>query len=150
MDHHQPVDESVRAIIAKRLRGLTTFYESQQNCKRKTVVTVAWGRWDGGLQEIGHWVNGPLHRDPTRCSNQVGGCGCIHSEVRAVCDMLRSLVHMRKERTIIGVTYSPCTPCANLIMASYLTEEIYWLIDTEHDMRGIEILQHLGTAERIG
>lgn len=35
-------------------------------------------------------------------------------------------------------------------MASYLTEEIYWLIDTEHDMRGIEILQHLGTAERIG
>lgn len=136
--------------IGCRVYGLTRKYEAEQNCKRKTVVTVAYRRVSGGVQEIGHWVNHPIDDDPTRCTDEVGGCGCLHSEPQAICAILRAGFHFKPEPIILAVTYSPCTPCANIIAMSLAVHEVYWLEDTRHDMRGIEILkQTVKKAERI-
>lgn len=71
----------------------------------------------------------------THCTNERGNCGCVHAEVRAV------LWAMRDGRDIVLLqNYSPCSNCANLIVESQAVLGVYWKIDTEHDMRGIEIL----------
>lgn len=144
------LDQSTLQMIGRKVHGLTRHYEKEQNCKRKTVVTVAFRRWNGGVHELSHWVNGPLFGDPTRCTDQVGGCGCLHSEVQAICALLRGGYHLQPGELILAVTYSPCTPCAHVIGASQAIRQIYWLEDTAHDMRGIDILfETLGKAEKI-
>ena len=142
--------DGVMRIMALRVHALTRKYEEEQKCRRKTVVTIAYKRMNGGIFEIGHWVNRPLFDDPTRCTNDVGGCGCLHSEPQAICSLLRTGYHIQPSPVILAVTYSPCTPCANIISASLAISEVYWLQDTEHDLRGINILGlSCSRAERI-
>jgi len=114
-------------------------------CRRKAVCTslVLW------KDTTVNFYNGPLNDDPKRCSNQVGGCGCIHSEFRAMVWLLEQAPLMDVPRATILVTYSPCTSCANLIvLCKDYVDGVYWLYDTEHDMRGIEILQAGGLTAR--
>jgi deoxycytidylate deaminase len=74
------------------------------------------------------------------CTNERGNCGCVHAEVRAVLAATR-----RHEDILLLQNYSPCTNCANLIVESQVVLGVYWLIDTDHDMRGIDIL-HRGNV----
>jgi len=128
-------------MLGRRVSTLTKKYEGEQNCKRKTVVAIAFKKMNGGVQEIAHWVNRPLHNDPTRCTDVVGGCGCLHSEVQAVLALLRAGFHFAPEDLILAVTYSPCSSCAHVIGASLAIRQVYWLEDTLSDMRGIDILR---------
>jgi len=128
--------------MGKRVHALTRKFEQGQLCNRKTVVTVAYRRFAGAYEEIGHWVNHPLNHDQSRCSDRVGDCGCTHSEPQAICDILRNGSHLRGGDLILAVTYSPCTPCANIIAASKVISEVWWLENTKHDMRGIDVLEN--------
>ena len=144
------MDSSALQLIGRKVHGLTRQYEEEQNCKRKTAVTVAFRQLGLRVLEIGHWVNHPLHQDASRCTNETGGCGCVHSEPQAICSLLRGDFHRQPGDLILAVTYSPCTPCAHVIVASRAIERVFWLEDTEHDLRGIDVLKSsLGRAEII-
>jgi deoxycytidylate deaminase len=148
------IDPQTLQRIGKRVHGLTRRYETEQNCKRKTVVTLTYHFKGGGMTEIGRAVNGPMFDDQTRCTDEVGGCGCIHSEFYAITSLLRNgwaqSLGQGNGALYLAVTYSPCTPCANLIVTSQIIRGCFWLEDTQHDLRGIDILKDgLHTAERI-
>jgi len=48
------------------------------------------------------------------CSNEVGNCGCIHTEPQAI---IYALTNGRVCTTLV-LTHSPCVSCANLIAIS--------------------------------
>ncbi len=116
----------------------TKIAESITVCKRKGVAC-------GLLQgEATKWFfNGPIGRDPTLCSNEVGNCGCIHAEFRAVENAIRWR-QLRGEKASLLVNFSPCTSCANLIAVSGCIERVYYITLTEHDKRGLRHLEKAG------
>jgi len=109
-------------------------------CKRKAVCTSLTG---GNLTV--NFFNGPINDDAKRCTNQIGGCGCIHSEPKAMIWLAGHADLFLGEPIYVTVTHSPCTPCASLL---YLMRKhiagVYWLYDTPHDLRGIDILLEAG------
>lgn len=111
--------------------------ESPTMCKRKSV---ACGLLYG--EKIDWFFNGPIGRDPTLCSNEVGNCGCIHAEFRAVTGALMRQSYGSKFSLLIN--FSPCTSCANLIAVSCCIDRVYYITLTEHDKRGLKHLEKAG------
>lgn len=119
----------------------------QQRCHRKSVSCVLAGLSFSPLQNekgivrhlicFGNFVNGPSFNE---CTNEVGRCGCGHAEPKAVIAALeRKLSHLW-----FLCTYSPCTPCANLIVESKVADTVIFGHTTEHDVRGMDILRRAG------
>lgn len=139
MDAYQSPDDIALRTMGIRVASLTRRHEDRRACKRKAVASVIFLGVEGGWRELCHAVNAPMGNDPDRCIDDVGNCGCVHSEFKAVVLLLRS--KLIGFNTVMVVSYSPCTPCANLIVQSKVVDEVYWLEDTAHDLRGIEILR---------
>ena len=70
------------------------------------------------------------------CSNEVGNCGCMHAEVKAIL-----LLPMNLRFLELYSLYSPCSQCANAILFCGRVKTVYYVHDTEHDMRGLQILR---------
>lgn len=109
-------------------------------CLRKTVTSCVLGVESGVIikrSEI--FVNRPVIQGAV-CSNEVGNCGCFHSEPQAILAAPRI-----QNRTAIMLTrYAPCTTCANLIIGSRRVSYVLWRYDTPHDQRGLELIKLAG------
>jgi deoxycytidylate deaminase len=137
----------------KRCRELLTeamwWAERECTCSRKSTATViAVRNPEGVLDTLVMAHNGPSKGH--QCSGEVGNCGCAHAEPRALMYTLNLL--NREDELWLLTQYSPCTNCANAIVdASELLTNLVgvaWVIDTEHDMRGANILAH-SKLERV-
>jgi deoxycytidylate deaminase len=111
-------------------------------CKRKQVgfALVAIGP-DGHFREICRAHNGPSAAGH-ECSNVVGGCGCGHSEPRLMMAAMRAGYTAPQwiDKLVVVGTYSPCSFCANAIVDAKIAHVCVYDILTEHDTRGVEIL----------
>jgi deoxycytidylate deaminase len=127
-----------RNMIDFELSELKEFAAKNQSCLRKAVgCSLATIIEKTGLNFL-RAHNGPAHRNH-RCTNEVGNCGCCHAEPRAVIKALKNRYF--KEDCILVCTYSPCTNCANIILASEIITGVVYDILTEHDKRGAELLE---------
>lgn len=124
----------IRAVILKNAK----IAESTSMCKRKGVACGLSGR-----EKIAWFFNGPIRRDSTLCSNEVGNCGCIHAEFRAIETAIRRR-QSSLEKYALLVNFSPCTSCANLIAVSWCIDRVYYIEITEHDKRGLRHLEKAG------
>jgi hypothetical protein len=107
-------------------------------CERKVVCSHVLAHFPNeGLINI-RYFNGAYGN----CTNEVGNCGCRHSEVFAVCDVFKQ--GLANINLYIAVTWSPCTPCAHLIAESHLFTGCCFLEVTPHDPRGVDIMRDAG------
>lgn len=114
------------------------FAERNQKCKRKAVGCAAVGIGAREILPIAMKHNGPS-RIGHECTNEVGNCGCSHSEPRVVQAAIEEWD--MDEKLILVCTYSPCTNCANIIIDSELFGLVIYDILTEHDKRGEKFLR---------
>jgi tRNA(Arg) A34 adenosine deaminase TadA len=129
------VNADVTAIKAA-LRRVLEHEGTGRGCKRKAVKAVA--THDHGYSFTSFENYSPVGD----CTEEVGNCGCMHAEPQLLLHLAKA---QRKKTETLGVTYSPCTQCANMIVHFHkhihAIAGIYWLIDTETDLRGIERLK---------
>lgn len=114
------------------------FAEINQTCLRKAVGCAAIGKEGEIWTTIAQKHNGPS-REGHECTNEVGNCGCSHSEPRVVIAALKN--YCEDKKLILVCTYSPCTNCANIVIDSGLFGGVIYDILTEHDKRGAEFLE---------
>ena len=105
-------------------------------CKRKAVGCQMYHLFEGKVitKSVVH-VNGSVTGE---CTNEVGNCGCCHAEPRAILEAVQKTYY--KFNSLLCL-YSPCTTCANLIVMSKVVRLVMYDIPTEHDMRGLHILE---------
>lgn len=108
-------------------------------CKRKSVGCAIIG-WAGSLLALE--FNGPT--TDVQCTNEVGNCGCAHAEPKAILKL--SIEASALTNCTLVSTYSPCTTCANLIILSQRISTVVYDILTEHDKRGVGLLQAAGIS----
>lgn len=131
------------APLWQRLSEVQQWAANLQVCKRKAVgCFMAIDVPKEGWVELCRAHNGPSVEIP--CTNEVGNCGCAHSEPRVLIQTLNIL--NRDDPMALVCQFSPCTNCANIIvdakrLALPNLEHVLWVRDTEHDMRGIDILR---------
>jgi deoxycytidylate deaminase len=108
-------------------------------CKRKGVGCGVYSVFCNHLAMETRAFNGPTEQGPYfDCTNEVGKCGCMHAEIRAI---LRVLEQGRKShKHVMFCTYSPCTNCANAILECGFIKGVVYETLTQHDQRGIERL----------
>ena len=114
------------------------FAERNQKCKRKAVGCAAVLLNNEVPLAISMKHNGPS-REGYECTNEVGNCGCSHSEPRVVQSILN--FYREDDKLILVCTYSPCTNCANIIIDSNLFGGVIYDILTLHDLRGEKFLR---------
>jgi len=117
---------------------ILSFAERNQVCLRKAVGCAAIAVGENELLPISLKHNGPS-REGYPCTNEVGNCGCSHSEPRVVVDT--TMNWCEDEKLILVCTYSPCTTCANIVIDSGLFCGVIYDILTEHDKRGEKFLR---------
>lgn len=153
---------SLQALAELYIDQITAYAEENQTCLRKAVGC--------GVVQVGEWmtlikgrenepdyedyfvtfplIRGMTHNGPSSygnpCSNEVGNCGCMHAEQKAIIDIYSKWSHLQSMRNILFCTYSPCSTCANMISYSKAFQAVVYKIDTAHDMRGINILRNGG------
>ncbi len=131
------ITERLLKDCLEQFAKIEAYAKANQTCLRKAVgcslVTVDYDELDTLVM---------VHNGPTRrghqCLNIVGGCGCGHSEPRAILYAAKKLTAV--QNIIMFCTYSPCTNCANIILDSGLISGVCYDILTEHDKRGAEFL----------
>ena len=101
-------------------------------CLRKLVVASSFDR-HGNLIESR--ANGPEEGRRCHGPNHVGRCGCIHAERRLL--NLHSLVPTSSVPKAILVTFSPCSDCCDLILATASIQRVYYGTLTQHDNSGL-------------
>ncbi len=117
---------------------ILSFAERNQVCKRKAVGCVAVVIGANELLHIAMKHNGPS-REGYPCTNEIGNCGCSHSESRVVQSAIEEWG--MEDKLILVCTYSPCTNCANIVIDSGLFCGVVYDILTMHDKRGEKFLR---------
>jgi deoxycytidylate deaminase len=135
--------EAIKANRDKLEKDLVTAQELrpvQGLCYRKvsscTVYSVIHDRYLDLTAQV--W-NGPA--DGHSCSNVRGGCGCIHGEQKMAGEMVRAPLAFSRHELVLMTPWSPCTHCANLIVALDMFSAVVYDLPTPHDTRGVEILK---------
>jgi deoxycytidylate deaminase len=121
--------------------GILNYAERNQICLRKAVgcAAITFDEIDLSPRVLALVHNGPS-REGHPCTNEVGNCGCSHSEPRLVQKVFKEGIF--EVRPLVMVcTYSPCTNCANITIDSRLFDGIFYDILTEHDKRGEKFLR---------
>ena len=108
--------------------------EEPELCKRKFVRSTLLSPHTSGVTRIFSRTNGPV-KDFFECSGELASCGCMHSEPQVIMDLVGS-VHNPVFQYILLCTYSPCTSCSNIIIASNMIDCIVYDKITQHDLRG--------------
>ena len=126
------------------LASIEEIARQRTRCKRKGVGCAVYhvrpveSESHRPLTIVTDAVNGTFeqHEDRTlfECSNEVGKCGCMHAEQRAILRLLERGASARP--LVMFCTYSPCTNCANIVNESGLIAGFVYDILTEHDTRG--------------
>ena len=127
-----------RKHINEEFDGVLEFAIKNQECLRKSVGCSLITIFEETSLQLLRAHNGPSHKDHI-CTNEVGNCGCCHAEPRVILKGLRKLNFFHN--CVLVCTYSPCTNCANTILASQLVDVVIYDILTEHDKRGAEMLR---------
>jgi deoxycytidylate deaminase len=112
--------------------------EKNQICKRKSVGSVIVEQLDSLTHYISPDINGPIHPS-IECTNEVGNCGCAHAEPKIIMAYLKN--RKKQGPTVLYSTYTPCTPCAHLIIGSGVIDLVVWEIDAPHWARAEEMLR---------
>ena len=116
--------------------------ERDQRCKRKSVGCGVYV-YDT-METICVSSNGPSILEH-ECSAEVGNCGCMHAEPRAILSAwttrAAAMAYGEGSPYLLLCTYSPCTFCSNIIIDSGCIEYVMFDILTEHDQRGLELLK---------
>lgn len=158
--------ELIATSIARALETAQELAVTHQTCKRKAVgcavVEIGYRPCQTAkrsppllyVKPLFTKINGPLPGH--ECSNVVGNCGCVHAEQRAVISLMLARSHnpcpglLEPKTTVLVCQYSPCTSCANLIVACEEITDVVYAIPTEHDLRGIDILRaNIKSAQQI-
>jgi len=124
--------------ILDDLNAITRHAEKRTACKRKGVGCRLINLYSSGMASQVMAFNGPS-LEKFECTNEVGNCGCMHSEPKAIIEGLKK--GFKKKEFIMLCTYSPCTNCANIIISSGIVKGIIYTILTEHDKRGDALLR---------
>lgn len=96
--------------------------------------------------------NGPS--ETSVCTNEIGKCGCIHAEARAVekannyakKNYLKGLRNLDIESIFVGVSMSPCPVCAELLELAFKKakkKELYYL-ERYRNEEGLKYLEANG------
>lgn len=117
--------------------GILEFAERNQKCLRKAVGCAAIF-FSVTKFEVAVLVHNGPSREGHECTNEVGNCGCSHSEPRLVQQVLARQLDMP---LILVCSYSPCTTCANIVIDSKLFSGVIYDVLTQHDKRGEKFLR---------
>ena len=111
-------------------------------CKRKAVGCAILEVHDMHIVKF-FATNGPSH-PKNECTNEKGNCGCAHAEPRAIMKYLEGTPkHCLSANNIIVTTYSPCTPCVNMIIDSGLFGLAVYEILAPHWARATVMLKNV-------
>lgn len=116
-------------------------HEEAKLCKRKFVRSTLLSPNTNGITRIFSRVNRPI-KDFFECSGELESCGCMHSEPQVILDLVES-IHHPVFQYILLCSYSPCTQCTNIIIASNCINAIIYDKITKHDLRGEERLNQV-------
>lgn len=144
-----------KKLFENRLRYLKELAETETHCRRKGTgsgISNCFMDYKEDCDEYPifgcEFINGSESSKKT-CTNQVGSCGCIHAEFKTIhAFIIQNAECIINLDNVLYSVYSPCTSCANLISLCRIQDgsidAVVHLIDTEHDMRGIDILRANG------
>ena len=130
--------EYVRKIIIEDMGLIADNARNRTKCKRKGVGCQLISIEKDIICSLNYVFNGPSI-EGFECTNEVGNCGCMHSEPKAIINALKD--QFESKEWIMLCTYSPCTNCANIIIRSGIVKGIVYDILTEHDKRGDKFLR---------
>ncbi len=130
--------------IQEELKRITEAAARRTKCKRKGVGCGLYNLYEGRNELVVEMFNGPT-RSGFQCTNVIGACGCIHSEPRC---LMRAMTLGYQSGLIMFCTYSPCVPCANMIIESGLVAGVVREVFTKYpppgDERGEQFLKDAG------
>jgi dCMP deaminase len=108
----------------------------RSTCARLRVGTVLTDAHLEHVVSIGY--NGNARGFPNHCdSDEVGMCGCIHSEMNA---LVKSPGDLRDK--VAFITASPCKMCAKLIVQANVSHVFYR--DPYRNQDGLQVLEQAG------
>ena len=108
----------------------------RSTCARLRVGTVLTDTYLEHVVSIGY--NGNARGFPNHCdSDEVGMCGCIHSEMNA---LVKSPGDLRDK--VAFITASPCKMCAKLIVQANVSHVFYR--DPYRNQDGLQVLEQAG------
>jgi deoxycytidylate deaminase len=128
------------STIIKQIKEITELAVLKTSCKRKGVGCQLIRLEKDAIIFQDSIFNGPSGED-FECSNEVGNCGCMHSEPKAIMQSLKK--YKSDLKWIMLCSYSPCTNCANIIINSGIVEGVVYDILTLHDKRGEQFLRRV-------
>jgi dCMP deaminase len=111
---------------------------NRSTCSRLQVGTVL---TDASLEHVvAIGYNGNVRGFPNRCdSDEVGRCGCIHSEMNALVKSPGDLPDK-----VAFVTASPCVMCAKLMVQAKVTHLFFRR--SYRDPAGLDVLERAGVV----
>ena len=109
----------------------------RSTCRRLNVGCVVVTRDNSRVLSVGY--NGSYHGGPNDCdSDEPGNCGCIHAEANS----LVKLDYNDPSSKLLYTTWSPCVPCAKLIVNAGIAEVVY--LNEYRKLDGVELLRNAG------
>lgn len=131
-DFVSPVDAVTRPPLYEAYMRMAEELAKRSTCTRLRVGTVLTDPLLEHVVSIGY--NGNARGFPNRCdSDEVGRCGCIHSEMNA---LVKAPGQMRDK--VAFVTASPCVMCAKLMVQAHVSHLFYR--EAYRDPSGLEVL----------
>ena len=111
---------------------------NRSTCSRLQVGTVL---TDASLEHVvAIGYNGNVRGFPNRCdSDEVGRCGCIHSEMNALVKSPGDLPNK-----VAFVTASPCVMCAKLMVQAKVSHLFFR--NAYRDPAGLDVLERAGVV----
>ena len=137
-DHVASVTEVTRPPLYEVYMRMAEELANRSTCSRLQVGTVL---TDASLEQvIAIGYNGNVRGFPNRCdSDEVGRCGCIHSEMNALVKSPGDLPDK-----VAFVTASPCVMCAKLMVQAKVSHLFYR--QAYRDPAGLDVLERAGVV----
>ena len=132
------IDEVTRPPLYEVYMRMAEELAKRSTCARLRVGTVL---TDANLEHVvSIGYNGNARGFPNRCdSDEVGNCGCIHSEMNA---LVKSPGEMRDK--VAFITASPCKMCAKLVVQANVSHVFYREAYRSHE--GLGVLEQAGVV----
>jgi dCMP deaminase len=137
-DYVASIAEVTRPPLYEVYMRMAEELANRSTCSRLQVGTVL---TDASLEHVvAIGYNGNVRGFPNRCdSDEVGRCGCIHSEMNALVKSPGDLPNK-----VAFVTASPCVMCAKLMVQAKVSHLFYR--QAYRDAAGLEVLERAEVA----
>jgi dCMP deaminase len=137
-DFVTPPDHVTRPPLFEVYMRMAEELAKRSTCSRLQVGTVLTDASVEQVLAIGY--NGNVRGFPNRCdSDEVGRCGCIHSEMNA---LVKSPGEVPDK--VAFVSASPCIMCAKLMVQAKVSHLFYRT--AYRDPAGLEVLERAGVV----